>query len=74
MRISEFWRLMDDEFGTGYSRVLASDLVLTELAGRTAVEALRDGFDPKAVWLAVCEMQDVPQDKRWGRDTKPRTA
>ncbi|WP_145379316.1 DUF3046 domain-containing protein, partial [Staphylococcus epidermidis] len=28
MRISDFWRLMDDEFGAGYSRVRSSSLVL----------------------------------------------
>ena len=36
MRISEYWRLMDDEFGAGYSRVLSSTLVLAGVGGRTA--------------------------------------
>ncbi|QTG79829.1 DUF3046 domain-containing protein [Arthrobacter crystallopoietes] len=71
MRISDFWRLMDDEFGPGYSRVLASDLVLTSLGGRTAAAALEAGIPPKSVWLAVCEMQDVPAERRLGRDIKP---
>lgn len=71
MRISDFWRLMDDEFGPAYSRVLAGDLVLGAVGGVTAAEALKRGADPKAVWLAVCEMQDVPQERRLGRDIKP---
>ncbi|MCW2133553.1 MULTISPECIES: DUF3046 domain-containing protein [Crystallibacter] len=71
MRISDFWRLMDDEFGPGYSRVLAADLVLTGLGGRTAMAALEAGIPPKSVWLAVCEMQDVPAERRLGRDIKP---
>lgn len=62
---------MDEEFGSGYSRVLAADLVLTSLDGRTAVEALKAGVPPKAVWLAVCDMQDVPPQRRLGRDIKP---
>jgi len=63
---------MDDEFGAGYSRVLAADLVLTGLGGRTAVEALKAGIPPKSVWLAVCDMQDVPPQRRLGRDIKPK--
>jgi hypothetical protein len=69
--LSDFWRLMDEEFGAGYSRVLAADLVLTSLGGRTASEALKAGVPPKTVWLAVCDMQDVPPQRRLGRDIKP---
>lgn len=63
---------MDDEFGSGYSRVLAGGLVMAQLGGRTAVEALKSGIDPKAVWLAICEVQDIPAERRWGRDIKPK--
>lgn len=74
VRLSEFWRLMDDEFGAGYSRVLAEDLVLGNLDGKTAAVALRNGEDPKKVWFAICDVQDVPAERRWGRDIKPRSA
>ena len=74
MRISDFWRLMDDEFGSAYSRVLAADLVLTGLGGRTALQALENGTDPKRVWLEVCEMQEIPPERRLGRDIKPKEA
>ncbi|MBD7995898.1 DUF3046 domain-containing protein [Arthrobacter sp. Sa2CUA1] len=72
MRISDFWRLMDDEFGPAYSRVLASDLVLTGLGGITASQALEKGVEPKRVWLAVCDMQEVPPERRLGRDIQPK--
>lgn len=72
MRLSDFWRLMDDEFGPAYSRVLASDLVLGAIGGKTAVEALGSGIEPRAVWLAVCEVQDVPPERRLGRDIAPK--
>ncbi|HET9348787.1 MAG TPA: DUF3046 domain-containing protein [Arthrobacter sp.] len=72
MRISDFWRLMDDEFGAGYSRVLSSSLVLAGVGGRTADQALSAGVPPRQVWLAVCEVQDVPPERRLGRDVKPR--
>ena len=72
MRLSDFWRLMDDEFGPAYSRVLASDLVLGSVGGRTAAEALSSGIEPKAVWLAVCDVQDIPAERRLGRDISPK--
>ena len=59
---------MEDEFGSGYARVLASSLALTKLGGDTAEAALRRGIRPKAIWLEVCEMQDVPMERRLGRD------
>lgn len=72
MRLSDFWRLMDDEFGSAYSRVLASDLVLGSLGGKTAEEALKGGIEPKSVWLAVCDVQEVPPERRLGRDIPPK--
>jgi Protein of unknown function (DUF3046) len=71
VRISDFWRLMDDEFGAGYSRVLGSSLVLAGVGGKTAVEALASGRGPREVWLAICDVQDVPPERRLGRDIKP---
>lgn len=72
MRTSVFWRLMDDEFGAHYSRTLANTLVLTVLGSRTPNAALRDGVEPRRVWEAVCEMQEVPESRRLGRDIKPK--
>ncbi|WP_288026919.1 DUF3046 domain-containing protein [Arthrobacter sp.] len=68
MRASEFWRLMDDEFTPGYSRVLARELHLAGVGGKTALDALAAGYDPREVWLEVCQMQDVPESRRLGRD------
>ncbi len=63
---------MDDEFGAGYSRVLSSSLVLAGIGGRTADQALSAGVPPRQVWLAMCEVQDVPPERRLGRDIRPR--
>ena len=63
---------MDDEFGAGYSRFLSNTLVLAGVGGRNADQALSAGIPPRQVWLAVCEVQDVPQERRLGRDVKPR--
>ncbi|MEV8180428.1 DUF3046 domain-containing protein [Specibacter sp. NPDC078692] len=73
MRVSEFWRLMDEEFSPSYSRVLARDLVLAGVGGNTASEALRAGFDPKEIWHEVCKMQDVPPSRWLGRDVAPKS-
>ncbi|WP_315311853.1 DUF3046 domain-containing protein [Rothia dentocariosa] len=72
MKLSEFWTNMDYEFGAGYARVLAGDLVLGSLGNMTALEALETGVAPKDVWLAVCETQDIPEVRRLGPDREPR--
>jgi hypothetical protein len=63
---------MDDEFGAGYSRVLSSTLVLAGVGGRPPHQALAAGVEPRKVWIAVCDVQDVPAERRLGRDITPR--
>ncbi|PPI55548.1 DUF3046 domain-containing protein [Rathayibacter toxicus] len=70
MRVSEFRQLVDDEFGVDYAPVLISDLVLTELDGRTADQALRGGTELREVWLALCRANDIPEARWHGRDQK----
>ncbi|NAZ74765.1 MULTISPECIES: DUF3046 domain-containing protein [Kineococcus] len=72
MRVSEFWTLVEDEFGTAYGRSLAADQVLLALDDRTAQQALDAGVEPKEIWLALCEAMDVPQARRLGRDRAPK--
>ncbi|ERK66283.1 hypothetical protein N136_04748, partial [Leifsonia aquatica ATCC 14665] len=43
MKLSEFQRAVVDEFGRGYGQALLADLVLGELGGRTAQQALDAG-------------------------------
>ncbi|HEY3736875.1 MAG TPA: DUF3046 domain-containing protein [Jatrophihabitans sp.] len=59
MRLTEFWRRMDEQFGTVYSRSIASDYRLPQL-GATVNDALERGESAKAVWQAVCVEFDVP--------------
>lgn len=63
---------MDEEFSQAYSRVLARDLVLNGVGGKTASEALKAGFDPRAIWLEVCRVQDVPPTRWLGRDIQAK--
>ncbi|MBN8884029.1 MAG: DUF3046 domain-containing protein [Salana multivorans] len=72
MRLSEFWSVMDEVFGPGYARSLASDLVVSALDGRTAQQALDAGVPPREVWEALCEATDQPDAVRWlHRAAKP---
>jgi hypothetical protein len=66
MKLSEFQRAVVDEFGTQYGRALTSDLVLGEVGGRTAQQALDGGVPPREVWLALCRETGVPQSHWYG--------
>jgi len=68
VRNSEFWTLVDDEFGRAHGRTLTRDHVLFELGNRTAEQALADGEPLRTVWQALCEAMDVPPERRWGRE------
>lgn len=67
MKISDFRRLMDEEFGPANAGVIESSLVLPTLLV-TAEQALEAGETPKRVWLDVCDLQGVPESRRLGRD------
>ncbi len=70
MRLSEFRAAVADEFGAAYGRTLTADLVLTELGGVTADQAISRGTAPREVWLALCRACDVPEE-RWHGRLKP---
>lgn len=67
MRVSEFWRAVDQVFGEAYGPVVTRDVVLEDLGGRSAVDALDAGIDARRVWDALCDSQDVPLDRRHGK-------
>ncbi len=64
MRLTYFWELMDGEFGGPRAASLSRDHVFAELGGRTVMQALEAGIEPRAVWKAVCEAYDVPPARR----------
>jgi hypothetical protein len=70
VRLSDFWRLMDDEFGAAYARSLARDHVLGALGNRTPLEALESGIKPREAWLALCADMDVPVERRLGKEPR----
>lgn len=64
MRLTQFRRLMVEEFGAMRAASLAHDHVFADLGGRTVDDALAAGADPKDVWRIVCATFDVPWERR----------
>ena len=65
MRLSEFRIAVSDEFGS-YGAVLTRDVVLDALGGVTADQAIKAGLPAREIWLALCAIQDVPPNRRYG--------
>lgn len=61
MRLSEFHRAVNGEFGEAYGNALVRDLVLGELGDLTAEQAIAAGLRIRDVWLALCRANDVPE-------------
>jgi hypothetical protein len=64
VRITEFWRRMDEQFGAVYAQSVAKDYVLAGLGERTVQQAMTDGEDVKTIWRAVCLAFPVPDRLR----------
>lgn len=73
MKLSEFWFLMENEFGSSYARHLARDFVLARFGNITAQQAVDAGEDVREVWREICAVQDVPEERRWGPDVSSRS-
>ena len=67
MKVSEFRRAVDDEFGEPQARVLVRELVIDELDGRTPDAAIAAGVPVGQVWTALCRANGVPVERRHGR-------
>ena len=75
MRLSEFQLAVSDEFGAAYGAVITRDLVLGDVGGRTAEQAIAAGTNTREVWLALCRAMDVPPERWYGvgqREPKKR--
>ena len=59
MRLTVFWERMKEQFGSAYVDSFARDHVMSELGGRTVVQALEQGVSAKEVWAAVRRSLDL---------------
>lgn len=66
MTHSEFLIAVDDEFGPLQGRALLRDLVLDACGHLTAQQSLERGIAPRDIWLALCEVMDVPLVRQHG--------
>jgi hypothetical protein len=73
VKVSEFRRAVDEEFGETHGRVLVSELVVDELGGRTAEEALAAGVPAADIWVALCRANEVPPERWHGRGRPVRS-
>ena len=64
VRHTEFWARMEQSLGPAYARAWAEQHVLRELGGRTVLEALAEGEQPKSVWRAVWADLELPARER----------
>jgi len=64
MRNTVFRRLMSQEFGEIRAEMLARDHVFSSLGNRTVDQALDAGLSAKEIWRAVCEVFEVPPERR----------
>jgi len=53
VRLTDLWRRLNETFGPGYAESVAHDQVLTQLGGRTIIQALTAGEEVVSVWRAV---------------------
>jgi ribulose 1,5-bisphosphate carboxylase large subunit-like protein len=65
VRRSEFTELADHVFGPSLARTYTHDLVLEEIGGLSAADALERGVAVRAVWTALCDAMEVPETARW---------
>ena len=63
MRLTEFRELVEGRFGRVRGGSMLVDHVLSGFGGRTAVQAIDEGVDPREVGRAVCLVFDVPRDQ-----------
>jgi hypothetical protein len=59
VRLTVFWERMREQFGSAYVDSFARDHVMSELGGRTVVQALEQGVSAKEVWAAVRRSLDL---------------
>lgn len=64
MSETELWRRMAEHLPGGRLEVWADSVVLSELGGRTVMEAIAAGIPFAGIWRAVWAMLDLPESYR----------
>ncbi|GAB2513308.1 hypothetical protein CATRI_07780 [Corynebacterium atrinae] len=67
MRLTEFYQLVQDEFGSVRGKWIVHSHVLA-VYGKTPEQLIEEGEGLRAVWHQLCEEFDVPEERRLGID------
>ena len=67
MRLADFHRFVEAEFGDSHGPWLLESHVLAEY-GATPAELIERGVEPRDVWWALCRDHDVPEERWLGTD------
>jgi hypothetical protein len=60
VRLTEFWRRLDEALGPASADTFATDQVIGDLGDRTVREALAAGVPAKEVWRVLCATLNLP--------------
>jgi hypothetical protein len=64
VRLTEFWRRLEEALGEGYARSWAADFHLSELGGLTVLEAIDAGVETVDIWRAAHAALGLPASLR----------
>lgn len=53
VRLTDFWKRLEQAFGSAYARSIAADQAFADLGGHTIDEAIAQGVDTITIWRAV---------------------
>jgi hypothetical protein len=67
VKLSRFYELVAEEFGTGFSQVVLNDTRLTEFSDLTPQELISKGEDVREIWFAICRAHQVPKERWQGK-------
>jgi hypothetical protein len=60
VREAELWRRLESVLGKAYAQAWAGQVVLSDIGGRTVIEALSAGVDRKQIWRAAWAKLELP--------------
>lgn len=67
MRLTEFHKLITDEFGDTRGAWIVHSHMIVALGGTTE-ELIDAGTDPRDIWWALCEDFRIPPERQLGKD------
>jgi hypothetical protein len=64
MREVQLWQRLEQALGVSYAHAWAEHVVMSDIGGRTVVEALAAGVPCKQIWRAAWAQLELPDSDR----------